>query len=69
MSGDCQKEACRVTHAPGSSYVCWTHRQFLPWSKPILMWEGCCCDEYGYETARASINHALNTYEEARRER
>ena len=40
---------CRVTHAPGQSYVCWTHRHFLPWSKPVPMWSGCSCDWHGYE--------------------
>lgn len=49
-----EKRRCHVTHAPGSSYVCWTHRHFLPWSKPILMWSGCCCDEYGYEMHKAN---------------
>jgi hypothetical protein len=35
---------CEVTHAPGGHYVCWTHKRFLPWSKPFNAEKECCCD-------------------------
>lgn len=36
-------QRCHVTHAPGASYVCWTHHEFLSWSQPSNTGAGCWC--------------------------